>query len=116
MKNLLLALGLTLAGCAALGSDVKNVNEPTLVVRVAAAPPAAIAEVKPPAPALGQIWIAGYWDYLGGQSVWRAGRWLEGKVGYEYIRARYEWDGQSWQFHLPHWKKRVTHSNALAAR
>jgi hypothetical protein len=51
--------------------------------------------------------VAGYWDYLDGNYVWRSGRWLQGKADYEYVRARYEVVGQAWVFHRPHWKRRV---------
>jgi hypothetical protein len=116
MKKLLLVLSLSVVGCAAMQEEVKNVNAPTLVIRVAQEPPAPLDEVKSPAPALGYIWVAGFWDYIGGHHVWRAGRWVEGKAGYEYVRARYEWNGQTWQFHIPHWKKRQVEPTTQVAQ
>jgi len=36
-------------------------------------------------------------------------------VGYEYVRARYDWDGKTWQFHVPHWRRRApTEPTSLA--
>jgi len=78
-----------------------------LVLEVPSAPPDPKPEVKTPCPAPGHIWVAGYWDYIGGHHVWRDGRWLQGMAGYEYVRARYEFDGKTWQFHVPHWHKRA---------
>ena len=75
------------------------------------APPDPKPEVKTPCPAPGHIWVAGYWDYIGGQHVWRDGRWVQGKAGYEYVRARYEFDGKAWQFHVPHWHSRAVTSD-----
>jgi len=61
---------------------------------------------KPAAPGYGYIWVAGYWDYLDGNYIWRSGHWMQGKSDYEYVRARYEYDGKTWVFHRPHWKRR----------
>jgi hypothetical protein len=83
---------------------------------LANAPPDPKAEAKTPCPAPGHIWVAGYWDYIDGHHVWRDGRWVQGKIGYEYIRARYEFDGKAWQFHIPHWHRRaVTEPVQMAA-
>jgi hypothetical protein len=77
-----------------------------LTVQVNQQPPAEKTEEKTSAPGFGYIWVAGYWDYLDGNYVWRPGRWVQGKPDYEYVRARYEYDGKTWVFHRPHWKKR----------
>ncbi len=99
----------TLAGCATLSQDAPaSQTASTLVVDVSSAPPAAPAEVQTASPGPGHIWVAGYHDFIGGRHVWRAGRWVEVKPGYEYVRARYEWTGQTWTFHVPHWRKRHT--------
>ena len=61
------------------------------------------------------IWVAGYWDYLDGNYIWRDSRWVQGKPDYEYVRARYEYDGQAWTFHRPHWKRRQKTTESAAA-
>jgi hypothetical protein len=111
--SLLLAAS-AVSGCATLsgsssgqssGSDAKN----QVTVQVNSAPPPEKAEAsRPTAPGFGYIWVAGYWDYLDGNYIWRDGRWVQGKQDYEYVRARYEYDGKAWLFHRPHWKKRAT--------
>jgi hypothetical protein len=105
------------SGCAVISSDTKSGDaQTTLTVQVREQPPAekeADPKEKPAAPGYGYIWVAGYWDYLDGVYVWRDGRWVPGKPAYEYVRARYEFDGKSWVFHRPHWKKRHT-ENAQA--
>ena len=107
-------------GCATFSSsssgtagDAKNqIDEP-----VQSPPPAEKAETaRPAAPGFGYIWVAGYWDYLDGNYIWREGRWVQGKPDYEYVRARYDNDaGKGWVFHRPHWKKRQ-HSGDQAAK
>lgn len=95
------------SGCGVLSSDTGSSNaENALTMQVGGQPPADKAEEKPAAPGFGYIWVSGYWDYISGQYVWRNGRWVQGKPDYEYVRARYEFDGKGWTFHRPHWKKR----------
>jgi hypothetical protein len=118
-RSLVLSLSLFAVGCAAVSADTSQTSSPSqlLVVEVPNAPPDPKTEVKTPCPGPGNIWVAGYWDYIGGRHVWRDGRWVQGKPGYEYVRARYEWDGKAWQFHVPHWHKRpVNETTQVAAR
>ena len=100
-----------MAGCATLsssGSSSSSSDANTQIdVPVSSQPPPEKAEgTRPSAPGYGFIWVAGYWDYLDGNYIWRDGRWVQGKPDYEYVRARYEFDGKSWVFHRPHWKRR----------
>jgi hypothetical protein len=108
-RMLVLSLSLSSFGCAAVTADTSQTSSPsqTLVLEVPNAPPDPKTEVKTACPGPGHIWVAGYWDYIGGHHVWRDGRWVPGKAGYEYVRARYEWDGKAWQFHVPHWHRRT---------
>jgi hypothetical protein len=102
------ALAFTLVGCASVSSNTAATSTTqTLVIEVPNAPPPSKDEAKPATPEPGHIWVAGYWDYIDGHHVWREGRWVQGKAGYEYVRARYEFDGKAWQFHVPHWHRRT---------
>jgi hypothetical protein len=118
VRSICLSLSLFTVGCAAVSADTSKTSSASqsLVVEVSQAPPEPKAEVKTPCPAPGQIWVAGYWDYIGGHHVWRDGRWVQGKVGYEYVRARYDFDGKAWQFHVPHWHKRAVTSPTQVAQ
>jgi hypothetical protein len=111
-RVVVLSLSLSAVGCAAVSADTSHTSSPSqaLVFEVPNPPPEAKAEEKPACPGPGHIWVAGYWDYIAGHHIWRAGRWVEGKAGYEYVRARYEWDGRAWQFHVPHWHRRPVDS------
>ena len=113
-RSLVVSLALSSFGCAAVSSDTSKTSaaSQSLVVEVPGPPPPAKSEVKTSCPGAGHIWVAGYWDWIGGHHVWRDGRWVQGMAGYEYIRARYEWDGKAWQFHVPHWHRRAVTSTA----
>lgn len=118
-RSIVLSFSIFAGGCAAVSANTPQTPsaEQSLVVEVPGPPPAPKAEEKTPCPGPGHIWVAGYWDYIGGQHVWRDGRWIEGKRDYEYVRARYEWDGKAWQFHVPHWHRRaVTAPTQMAQR
>jgi hypothetical protein len=108
-RSIVLSLSLVSVGCSTVSSTTTQTSTASqrLVIEVPNAPPDPKPEVKTPCPALGMIWVAGYWDYIGGQHVWRDGRWVQGKADYEYVRARYEFDGKTWLFHVPHWHRRV---------
>ena len=112
---LVLMIGFT-AGCATLSSSGSPSGDPDkrIDVPVSSQPPPEKAEGnRPAAPGFGYIWVGGYWDYLDGNYIWRDGSWKQGKPDYEYVRARYEYDGKSWVFHRPHWKRRQ-HAEAAA--
>lgn len=98
------------SGCAILSSSSSSTGDANKVtIEVAAAPPAEKiekVETRPASPGYGYIWVNGYWDYLDGNYVWRNGRWTQARPDYEYVRARYEYDGKTWLFHRPHWKRR----------
>ena len=114
MRTIALALFLGFAGCATFSSSGSGDPNTQITVPVSSAPPAEKAEsARPEAPGFGYIWVDGYWDYLDGTYVWRDGRWVKGKPDYEYVRARYEYNGKSWIFHRPHWKRRP-HATATA--
>ena len=102
---------LVLVGRQRLSGDAKN----QIDVPVNSPPPAEKTEgARPAAPGYGYIWVGGYWDYLDGNYIWRDGRWVQGKPDYEYVRARYEYDGKAWVFHRPHWKRRQKRPSATA--
>jgi hypothetical protein len=107
-------------GCATLSSSSGSTagdskNQIDLPVQ-SPPPPEKVEAARPAAPGFGYIWVAGYWDYLDGNYIWREGRWVQGKPDYEYVRARYDNEaGKGWVFHRPHWKKRQ-HSGEQASK
>ena len=117
MRTIALALMIGFAGCATLsGSPGAAGDGNEIDISVSSAPPPEKAEgTRPAAPGYGYIWVGGYWDYLDGNYIWTDGRWVQGKPDYEYVRARYEYDGKAWVFHRPHWKRRVKTTEAASA-
>lgn len=116
---IVLSLSLGLGGCAFLSSSGPTDAKDALSVQVNDAPPPDKAEgARPAAPGFGYIWVAGYWDYLAGNFIWRDGRWVQGKPDYEYVRARYQFDsqGKTWVFYRPHWKRRAVDAPAPKAQ
>ena len=59
-------------------------------------PPAPYAEVVPPPPFVGAVWIGGYWGWRGGRHEWITGR-------YEAPRPGYAWQPHRWVQHEGRW-------------
>jgi hypothetical protein len=57
---------------------------------VAVAPPAPQVEVYGPAPAVGYVWIGGFWRWYGGRHVWVGGHWEAPRPGYHWVPHRWE--------------------------
>jgi hypothetical protein len=115
VRTITLALLLSMSGCGTLSSSSgsrTSDSQSQLTVQVAQPPPADKIEEKTSAPGFGYIWVAGYWDYLDGNYIWRSGHWVQGKPDYEYVRAKYEREGNNWMFHRPHWKRRHASQSA----
>src|SRR5688500_4102678 len=62
------------------------------------APPAPRVSVRPAAPYSGAIWVAGNWQWNGGQWVWTEGYWEQPRVGYVYVQPRWARQGRGWVY------------------
>jgi hypothetical protein len=111
------ALALLLSACGPIagGGDTATPGKVVVDVVVPSGPPADRTETKPASPGPGHIWVAGHWDNIDGNYVWKEGRWLQARPDYEYVRARYDFDSskQLWIYHRPHWKRR--HAQVIPA-
>jgi hypothetical protein len=67
------------------------------------APPPPYAEVRPAAPFVGALWIAGYWGWVGGRHEWVAGRWERPRPGYGWAPHRWVQSGGQWHLHGGGW-------------
>jgi hypothetical protein len=73
-------------------------------VSVALAPPPLPVYTQPPLPALGYIWVPGYWAYADSDYFWVPGTWVEPpQVGYlwtpgywAWANGEYAWNGGYW--------------------
>jgi hypothetical protein len=92
---------LLLAACAVY-PEYDPYPEPVLVQ--APPPPPRIEYVGPP-PAVGYVWIEGYWNWVGARYVWVPGRWVAPRPGYVWIPHRWERHGEQWRLHGGRWER-----------
>lgn len=95
------ALAAALAGCVvvparpyAYGGEVVSV-----------APPPPQAEVYGVAPAVGWIWIGGYWRWGGGHYAWTPGHWSAPRPGYHWEPHRWVPHGGGWRMEGGRWER-----------
>ena len=86
--------GTLLAVCAAAflstGCVVAPVGPYPAGTVVGMAPPPPRVEVYGPPPVVGQIWIGGFWNWVGGRHVWVGGHWEAQRPGYYWHPHRWE--------------------------
>jgi len=70
-----------------------------------AAPPPPRVEYAGPPPAVGYIWIDGFWNWAGGRHVWSPGHWEAPRVGQRWVPHRWERDGNRWHLREGHWDR-----------
>jgi hypothetical protein len=73
-------LGFAVTGCV-VEPDQRHYADG--VVMVAPPPPQVEVVGDPPQP--GFVWIAGYWNWVGGRHVWVGGHWVAGRDGYHWV-------------------------------
>jgi WXXGXW repeat (2 copies) len=69
---------------------------------VMVAPPPPRVEVIGVAP-VGQVWIDGYWNWVGGRHVWVGGRWAAARPGYHWIAHTWVREGDGWRMRPGRW-------------
>ena len=68
-------------------------------------PPAPQYEVVGVAPAVGMIWLAGYWAGASGRYVWRPGYWTHGRPGHRWVPHAWVQFNLGWRLHPGHWRR-----------
>lgn len=68
-------------------------------------PPAPQVEVYGPPPALGWIWLAGYWGWAGGRHSWVPGHWEAGRPGHRWVPHHWVGDGGRWRLQPGRWER-----------
>lgn len=102
-KRLLIATftaALLLGGCVVAPYDTYPVYGDPVYVE----PPPPRIEHPGYAPAVGYLWIGGYWNWSGHQHVWIPGRWEAPRPGYRWIEPRWERDGRNWRQQRGGWQ------------
>jgi hypothetical protein len=95
---------LVAAGCVVVPAD--SYSQPYAygdVVTVA--PPAPQVEYIGPPPAVGYLWLGGYWAWRGGRHAWVPGHWEAPHPGYHWVPHEWRHEGPGWRFHQGHWAR-----------
>jgi WXXGXW repeat (2 copies) len=109
IRPLLAGTALTLAALSLTGCVVAPVGpyggpyygEQTVGV----APPPPQAEVYGPPPAVGYVWIGGFWNWVGGRHVWINGHWSAPRPGYRWAPHRWERGPGGWHQRGGRWER-----------
>jgi hypothetical protein len=99
LKALLyIVLSSAAAGCA-LEPDQGHTVDGVVMVP----PPAPQAETIGSPPQAGDVWIAGYWNWVGVRHEWVSGHWAPPRPGHHWVA--YEWvrQGDGWKLRPGHW-------------
>lgn len=89
-----LALGAGLSGCVVAPYPSRG-DEGGPVVMVEP-PPVRIERPGPP-PAVGYLWIDGFWNWSGGRHVWMPGHWEPRRAGERWEPHRWERSHRGWE-------------------
>ncbi|HQT26215.1 MAG TPA: hypothetical protein PLK99_06400 [Burkholderiales bacterium] len=68
-------------------------------------PPAPREEFIGAAPAVGYIWIGGYWNWVGGRYVWARGHWEPPRPGYRWMPHHWVQEGNRWHHRGGRWER-----------
>ncbi len=74
---------LSVTGCAR--RTVVVVDSEGDVVHVQSSPPPAKAEIRPPKPTPGAVWVSGHWKWNGHKYVWLPGHWNKKPGGKSWV-------------------------------
>ena len=99
----MLALGASLAGCV-IAPYPRHADHDDGGVVVVEPPPVRIERPGPP-PAVGYLWIDGFWNWSGGRHVWIPGRWEARRPGYHWEPHRWERGHRGWARRGGEWRR-----------
>src|SRR5574343_29308 len=80
---------------------------------VMVAPPPPRVEYPGYAPAVGYMWIGGYWAWTGYRHEWVPGRWAPPRPGYRWVEPRWIHDGRYWHQQGGRWEGGHEHGSAV---
>mgnify|MGYP001008581987 FL=1 len=95
-----------LGGCAVVPAydygPSYGYDQPSVIAY--AAPPAPLVEYRGLPPAIGYVWIDGYWNWGGVRYTWVPGRWQNPPPGQLWVPRVWQRDGDRWRSHGGHWE------------
>jgi hypothetical protein len=98
--TLALILGAAMPGCVVV-PDQRHYADGVVLV----APPPLREEVIGVAPSPDEVWIGGYWNWIGGKYDWVPGRWAQGRSGYHWVTHQWVRQGDGWRLKTGHWER-----------
>ncbi len=67
-------------------------------------PPAILAEIPPPAPALNSLWLVGHWNWDGNKYIWTPGRYFQRPLPTaNWMPGYWEQESRGWVWTDGHW-------------
>ena len=97
------ATALALGGCYVI--PVGPPGTPEVVTTVPPPPPQPEYYAAPPV--VGQVWITGYWNWLGARFVWNPGYWATPRPGHHWRPHHWAPHGRGyWRLNPGHWARR----------
>jgi hypothetical protein len=69
------------------------------------APPPPRVEVVGVAPADGQVWVGGYWNWTGARHVWNGGHWAAPPPGHRWVPHEWQRSGPGWRQRPGYWSR-----------
>jgi len=73
------------------------------VVLVAPPPPRDEVIGEPPAP--GEVWLSGYWNWVGSRHEWVPGHWAAGRPEHRWVPHTWVRQGDGWILKVGHWER-----------
>jgi hypothetical protein len=96
-------LGIALGGCVVAAAPP---NRYYVGGVVETAPPAPRVEEYGAPPAVGYVWLGGYWNWVGGRHEWVAGHWERPHPGQRWVPHRWVHERDGWHLSSGHWERR----------
>lgn len=97
----MLVLGAGLTGCV-VAPYPRHMDDGGVVL--VEPPPVRIERPGPP-PAVGYIWIDGFWNWSGGRHVWMPGHWEPHRPGQRWEPHRWEHGQRGWERRGGAWRR-----------
>lgn len=72
---------------------------------VLVAPPPPREEIVGVAPVPGQVWLSGYWGWVGDRHEWVPGHWAAGRPGRHWVPDQWVRQGDGWRMKPGHWAR-----------
>jgi len=101
LRRLRLGLGVLALGGCVLAPNQGHVVDGVVLV----APPPTPAETAGAPPEPGDVWIAGYWNWVGDRHVWVGGHWAAPRPGHHWVADRWVRQGDGWRLERGHWAR-----------